>query len=154
MNHIDLADIKLDKGSHPNDAGGCVMWTGYVERNGYGKSSGRWVHRTALAAKLGRPVADGMDACHTCDTRLCVNPDHLYEGTRRQNMADITARGRHNKPRGETHWRAKLSSEAVRAIREEAARGTSHKAQARRLGVHPVTVSRIVRGIWRTEVAS
>lgn len=156
MHHIDLTTITLDKGSTADkgETHGCVMWTGHVEKNGYGKAGGRWAHRVALTRKLGRPITTGMDACHTCDVRLCVNPDHLYEGTRRQNMADATARGRHNKPSGERHWRSKLTDREVAAMREAAASGAAYSLLALRYRVHPATVSRIVRGIWRREVAA
>lgn len=152
MHHIDLSKISLEVGNHTEDGRGCVMWTGYVDPTGYGKRGHTWAHREALARKLARPIGPGMDACHTCDVRLCVNPDHLYEGTRRQNMADITARGRHNKPRGESHWRAKLSAADVAAMRAAAAAGRSQRDLGRQFGVHSATVSRIVRRIWRTEV--
>ena len=39
-------------------------------------------------------IPDGMDVCHTCDNRWCVNPEHLYVATRRKNMADCKLRGR------------------------------------------------------------
>lgn len=151
MNHIDLDGIRIKSGGGSGDDL-CVIWQGYVERNGYGKSGHEWVHRRALSRKLGRPVAPGMDACHTCDVRLCVNPAHLYEGTRRQNMADMTARGRHNKPRGEAHWRARLTTAQVVAMRARRAAGETTVALGAAFGVHPATVSRIVRGVWRTEV--
>lgn len=132
----------------------CVVFGGYIDPTGYGKTGHRWAHREALELKLGRPIAPGMYALHTCDNRACVKPEHLYEGTQAQNMADCSARGRHNKPRGEDHWRSRLSASDVGEIRSRAAAGESHKAQARRLGVHPVTISRIARGIWRTEVSA
>lgn len=132
----------------------CQVWTGEITRNGYPRKGRRMMHREALAARLGRPVAPGMDACHTCDNRACVNPEHIYEGTRKQNMADCTARGRHNKPRGEGHWTAKLSAAEVARIRAQSMAGASRASLAREFGVHPATVSRIARGIWRTEVAA
>lgn len=131
----------------------CVLWTGRVNDNGYGQRGKTLVHREALGKKLGRPVHADLDACHTCDVRLCFNPDHLYEGTRRQNMADCTERGRHNKPSGETHWTAKLSAADVIEVRRLAGEGRNYGEIGRRFRVHPATASRIARGLWRTEVA-
>jgi DNA-binding transcriptional regulator YdaS (Cro superfamily) len=134
---------------------GCILWTGYRQPNGYG-----WInigqfhiaaHRAALIVS-GVEVPDGSDVCHRCDVRPCINPDHLYSGTRRQNMADCTARGRHNKPSGETHWCAKLSALDVARARRAVQAGISQSEVARQLGVHHSTISRIARGIWRTEV--
>jgi len=152
VNHIDLGTIELVSGAGKDDRL-CVMYGGRIESNGYGKRGHTWVHREALEQKLGRPIATGLQACHTCDVRACVNPDHLYEGTRRQNMADCSVRGRHNKPHGEAHWCAKVSATAVATIRSAFAAGATQTALGRAYGVHPATVSRIVRRIWRTEVA-
>lgn len=144
----------LSAGAHePGDGKACVMWTGRIAPNGYGTQGKKYAHRLALAEKLGRPVAEGMDACHTCDNRACVNPDHLYEGTRKQNMADCTERGRHNKPRGEDHWCAVLSAAQVREMRDLTAQGWTRAALGEKYGINPATVSRIVRGLSRKEVA-
>ena len=136
--------------------GECWLWQGYRQPNGYG-----WLnaskfkiaaHRAALLL-AGIEVPKGMDACHRCDNRACVNPSHLYVGTRRQNMADCTARNRHNKPRGAAHWRAKLTESDVRLLRQLKRQGQSLSALARRFNINSGTVSRIARGIWRGEVA-
>ena len=50
------------------------------------------VNRLALELKLGRPILPGRLACHTCDHPNCVNQDHLYEGTHRDNTLDALAR--------------------------------------------------------------
>lgn len=132
----------------------CILWTGRIAPNGYGTHGREYAHRLALTEKLGRPIRDGMDACHTCDNRACVNPNHLYEGTRRQNMADCTARGRHNKPHGEAHWSARLTTADVQQIRSLRETGALQRDIADRFGIHPSTVSRITRGIWRQEDAA
>ena len=131
----------------------CVIWAGRIAPNGYGTKGRLFAHRLSLAEKLGRPIAPGMDACHTCDVRACVNPAHLYEGTRKQNMADCTARGRHNKPIGQAHWCAKVTDAQVVAMRALTAQGWTRKALGDLYGINPATVSRIVRGIWRVEVS-
>lgn len=80
---------------------GCWEWTGTTSR-GYGTlrvgslSNGTrrkiLAHRYSLALALGRePV--GM-VLHHCDNRLCVRPDHLYEGTSSDNMRDAYDRKR------------------------------------------------------------
>jgi hypothetical protein len=136
--------------------GGCRLWVGYIQPNGYGYVNvGRHkspAHRLALILS-GVPVAAGMDVCHRCDVRNCVNPAHLYVGTRRQNMADCTARARHNKPRGARHWAAKLSDQDVVAIRRRRLAGEKVTTLAEAFGVHYATISRIARGVWRQEAS-
>lgn len=103
------------------------------------------VHRLSLAWSLGRPVTKGMDACHRCDVRACVRPDHLYEGTRRQNVADSIQRRRH--AHGETNGNAKLTEAAVIQV------GASDKPDAEladTFGVSPETIRTVRRQLtWR-----
>ena len=77
----------------------CWLWTGQHKTGGYGYFTLSHehpvrAHRWILAQALGRPVATGMQACHHCAIRDCVNPRHLYEGTAKQNTADIPAERR------------------------------------------------------------
>jgi len=132
----------------------CRIWGGRIAPNGYGTRGRKYAHRIALEAALGRPVTPGMDACHTCDVRSCIEPTHLYEGTRKQNMADCTERQRHNKPSGERHWRSKVTDAQVAQMRLLTDDGWSRKSIADAYGLNPATVSRIVRNIWRQEVAA
>ncbi len=39
-----------------------------------------------------------MLACHSCDVRACINPDHLFLGTHADNMADMISKGRKRTP--------------------------------------------------------
>lgn len=152
-----LAEVKklLSAKSRLGD-NGCIIWTGYTQPNGYGWLNVGDVHMAAHRAALilsGVEVPAGMDVCHRCDVRNCINPAHLYAGTRRQNMADCTARKRHNKPRGAAHWGAKLSDNAVRSIRERRLTGETVTSIAASFNISHATVSRIARRVWRNEVA-
>jgi hypothetical protein len=78
---------------------GCWAWTGGRDKDGYGAFSyGRKTYRAPkIALELdGRPVPDGMIACHHCDNPACVRPSHLYVGTYKQNFDDMVRRGRAN----------------------------------------------------------
>lgn len=86
-----LADVWTE----PNT--GCWLWAGTVNRKGYGiarhDGKPRLAHRVAYAQHHG-PIPAGMFVCHRCDQPCCVNPDHLYAGTPKQNTADMFRRNR------------------------------------------------------------
>jgi len=78
----------------------CWPWLGMTmsSRKRYGRFKVNNVregaHRVSLALKLGRDLAQGKWALHTCDNPICVNPLHLYEGDRADNELDKVERGR------------------------------------------------------------
>jgi hypothetical protein len=53
------------------------------------------VHRLSLERNLGRQIRPGYHALHTCNFKSCVNPEHLYEGTSKDNIQDSIANGTH-----------------------------------------------------------
>jgi hypothetical protein len=79
---------------------GCVLWLGATSAGtGYGKvrlsNPRRLVGAHRLAWELAHcPIPDGLCVLHRCDVRTCVNPDHLYLGTKRDNARDMVSRGR------------------------------------------------------------
>jgi hypothetical protein len=88
LSHVDA------KGFDPMQ---CWPWIGAGKGNGYGNVNvkGKTIAASRRSYELFcGEVPDGMDVCHTCDNRWCVNPDHLYAGTRKDNMVDCVIRGR------------------------------------------------------------
>lgn len=105
---------------------GCWLWRGPIRSNGYGYTTDYWTkilaHRFAWELTVG-PISEGKKVLHRCDVRNCVNPDHLWIGTQKENMDDARAKGRmnytgpRNPCRGEDSPRAVLTEWDVREIR-------------------------------------
>jgi len=100
----------------------CWLWTDPLTANGYGhftpkRGISMQAHRVAWELANGIPVPDGLWVLHHCDIRHCVNPAHLYAGTRADNVRDAVERGRlpHNK--GEKSPAAKLKDQQLVQIR-------------------------------------
>ena len=82
----------------------CWLWTGPVDRKGYGLHGGRGLaHRISWEMANGRAVPEGLFVLHHCDNPPCVNPAHLYDGTHQDNVNDMVARGRNHIPPRKTH---------------------------------------------------
>jgi hypothetical protein len=56
-------------------------------------------HRVSFTIHKG-VIPEGLMVCHSCDNRLCVNPDHLFLGTQKDNMQDCLKKGRLKIPDG------------------------------------------------------
>lgn len=99
----------------------CWEWTGSKTTNGYGQFNykGRQVqaHRVPLLMGMDRELRSDEWACHHCDNRICVNPSHIFIGTRQDNVDDMLAKGRNYVARGEAQPKAKLRNEDVLEIR-------------------------------------
>lgn len=90
-------------------------------------------------------IPDGIFVCHSCDNPLCVNPDHLFLGTNRDNLLDASRKGRMN--RGPKNGMAKLTEKQVKEIKEMYATGKhSQEEVAEVFGIGRTTVSLIVNG--------
>lgn len=104
--------------AEPNS--GCWLWMGSVGEHGYGqiaKDGGpKMAHRISYKMHHGN-IPDGLWVLHKCDTRSCVNSEHLYAGTAADNMRDKVSRCRQNSVRGEAAGRAKLSTADIKKIR-------------------------------------
>ncbi len=119
MSAGDLVSWALDKAVKTGS--GCMLWMG-KNRSGYGvvKHGGRslGLHRLSLEVKLGYKLPNDLCACHKCNIKNCINPEHLYAATSAQNTADAKRDGLFKIQRGEDHGTSKLNNAAVLEIRD------------------------------------
>lgn len=130
---------------------GCWEWQGTLGHKGYGvlKYKGKMVYAHRLSYELHKgPLPDGMCACHHCDNPRCVNPDHLFAGTKAENCNDRHRKGR--TPSGERTARAVLTAEKALEIRSLSDRGVDRSEIARQYGVTKSAVVHIIhRRSWK-----
>jgi hypothetical protein len=158
----------------------CHVWTGGHAHWGYGRfrigADTLQAHVAAYLLFVGK--VEDKNVLHKCDNPPCVNPDHLFLGTQKDNVADMLAKGRqsrgishsrvmlvvaargvrnisHKHPelrQGERNGRAKLTADLVREIRARYACGNiSQKALADAYAVGRMSINFIVRGKrWRS----
>ncbi len=133
-----------------NKTDSCWNWTA-AAINGYGSFGGgkeRW-----FAHRLSYFLVKGFQATkcllHSCDNRRCVNPDHLWEGTKTENNKDRALKGR--SAIGEKHGGAKLTESDVREIRLlKESQKISNRKLSLMFGVSETNIGRILsRGIWK-----
>lgn len=99
---------------------GCWNFKGCKTKSGYGRlrvNGVHWMaHRYSLSCHLGRPIADGMVVMHLCDNPSCVNPEHLKEGTQKENIEDCMSKGRATKATGKRDVSRRDPSEERKAM--------------------------------------
>lgn len=155
--------------------GPCWIWTASTQSQGYPLFSfstnrrlkdGRparqvLVHRLSFFLHSG--IWSTVYVCHHCDNPLCMRPEHLFEGTNKQNMEDAARKGRtasgnrngtrlhpDKMRRGEQVTASKLTTQQVIEIRTRyAQRQKNQRELAEEYGIHAGTVSEIItRKIW------
>ena len=155
----------------PEPNTGCWLWTAAVSAGGYGAAynNGKYqsAHRMSWELENGE-IPAGVFVCHKCDTPSCVNPDHLFLGTPKENTQDMIKKGRRVAPStknrmrgtdwqkahegklqsGEAHHMSKLTETDVLEIRSSCETGVF---LAKKFNVSAKTISRVRRReIWRT----
>ena len=96
----------------------CWLWTACTFR-GYGRirDGGKFAlaHRVSWEIHKG-PIPEGMGVCHKCDVPGCVNPDHLFLGTQKDNMSDAREKGR----LGGVHGKKELAEKKIMELFDRA----------------------------------
>lgn len=125
----------------------CWVWTKHMDKDMYGlfhiHEKGKIIHLRAAAYSwqlyTGRPVPKNLLVCHSCDHPYCVNPQHLFLGTNKDNMEDMTNKNRQYRPKGKLNVNAKLTDDDIREIRKLKPT-TTIKDLAKKFKVSPSTI--------------
>ena len=151
-----------------NTKTGCWEWEKCLTDSGYGIVRIHYkayrAHRLAWQIERG-DIPEGLCVLHKCDNRKCVNPDHLFLGTKKDNTLDMMKKGRHKYiPHfGEDAGTAKLTWDQIKKIRlfykkengsfgkGKNSGGITQKEVAVKFGVSQALIGMIVREeIWTT----
>lgn len=159
---VNLAVFYRNQATDP--ATGCSIWTGIHTRIGYpfigfrdvatDKTGLMTAHRLSLMIKLGRDIAPGMNANHTCHRRNCVNPDHLYEGTQAEKMRSLSQDNHLTRQGGSYHHKQKNRNYAYSEQEVIWARTATNAELMAKYGIPTVKLASDFRGRMRRSYVS
>ena len=127
----------------------CWIWKGSVSQFGYGRvriknKASVPAHRVMYELYKG-DIENNLNVCHTCDNRLCVNPDHLWLGTDKENHSDMVEKGRRTILRGSENKKSKLKESDILKIMDMEKSGMKRIEIAKTYHVNWSTIDRIFR---------
>lgn len=143
--------------SKVNKTSGCWIWTASKRNKGYGAfgwttPDGQTIqeraHRVSWMWTHGE-IPNGLCVLHRCDVPACVNPDHLFLGTKAENNDDMRRKGRSvpGGTYGAGRYKRKLTPKEVMGIRiSRTEHGFSYAALSRVYGISISHAHRIVNG--------
>jgi len=143
----DTIRARFERKFIPEPNSGCWLWTGSVNRAGYGqiqrggRAAGPINAQRASWLIYRYELRPEQFVCHHCDNKLCVNPDHLFIGSHADNMADMRHKGR--SCFGEKNRQALLTEKQVILIRNDR---RSPALIGRDHGISPAYVAKIKSG--------
>lgn len=136
----------------PSKTSDCIDWSGRLNYRGYGLlgavfagKQGRvtYAHRIAWVLEH-KEIPEGAMVLHRCDNPRCVNVDHLFLGSAKDNTADMVTKGRHPWRQG-TRWQ-KLNAIDGERICDLRAAGCTQQQIADWFGVSRPLISMVLAG--------
>lgn len=136
-----------------NGENDCLEWRGTMKSNGYGQFrtlNKKWFHAHRYSYELFvSEIPVGMCVLHKCDNRKCVNPEHLWVGTKKENTQDMFLKQRNGYCglKGEKNGKAKLNCEDVALIRKIYSKEMNCTKLSKIYSVSISAIDRIVRNV-------
>jgi len=117
LNFSDEIIVKIFSNiDYPGNDNDCWKWIGYFNNKGYGNiglfGTYHLAHRLIYQCYHGK-INPNICVLHHCDNTVCVNPNHLFLGTRKDNILDMVNKQRQNTQKGSKHCNAKLTEDDV-----------------------------------------
>jgi len=133
LDRFNMSYVKLDNG--------CWEWKAKHQRYGNIRVDGKITraHRFSYSFFKGE-IPKEINVCHKCDNPYCVNPDHLFLGTQKDNHNDMVAKGRRASFVGEKNGNSKLNEKDVKEI---VISNDSYRKLAKQYGVTHMTIYQI-----------
>ena len=140
---VDYTEEELKRCFHSKitKTGGCWLWTGALNSGHYGAFFLKKVHRAHRFSweLYNGPIPERMHVLHKCDNPPCVNPEHLFLGTAKDNTEDKIKKRR-------ASYGRKLSKRDADFIRGVYQNRVTYGTLAKTFGVSREAIARIVRG--------
>lgn len=134
----------------------CWEWFGAITPRGYGGINNipnerpcvLQAHRFSYELHNNSKIPENICVCHRCDNRRCVNPNHLFLGTKRENNDDRDLKRR--QAMGIVNGNSKLNEDQVKEIWSLSKRGFSNPEIARMFNISRITVWEImIKKRWK-----
>ena len=136
------------------DKHNCWNWIGSKDRDGYGvfghhRNKQIRAHRASYELHIGE-IPKEMMVCHSCDNPSCINPQHLFVGTAKDNTQDMIKKQRRFILFGSNHPNAKLTEYQAHEIKQLRKQNVPLTNIANQFGISFQTVSSIAKGTtWK-----
>lgn len=131
---------------------GCWNYTGWC--SGPYRRAMTYIGRTSTSVArvvyvlFYKEKIEHLHVLHKCDNPRCINPNHLFLGTHKDNILDMVTKKRSTK--GEKNAKAKLAATDVKSIRKMYRRGFTRSQLALQYNVKWCCIDRIIKGVsWR-----
>lgn len=139
---------------------GCWIWTKAIKKGRSDTHKYGWVtfkNKQMTANRLSWILFKGdipanTVVCHKCDVTLCVNPEHLFIGTQKENIQDMDTKGRRNRMMkvrrvDGLHTSSKITKTQAEEMRRMHLSGLTQQKIAIHFNVSQTCISKSIRGV-------